>query len=120
MARRPKPKPPAVQYCDNGIVIQSVGSHDTDPFALQASAVPISQESAERIRDEFKAAYRRPRYSNPIILDGGTSSIGNPRKAHHAFICEYCGRASQSVEPCQGCGALRTREQIMDWEMVER
>ena len=103
-------------------VMQAEGDKILEKAFLQGVApqVPISQESAERIRDEFKAAYRRPRYSNPIILDGGTSSIGNPRKAHHAFICEYCGRASQSVEPCQGCGALRTREQIMDWEMVER
>jgi len=28
------------------------------------------------------------------------------------FICEYCGSASESVEPCQNCLAPRTREQL--------
>jgi len=60
----------ALQYCDNGIVLQPVGSHATDPFALNA---PIRK--------------LRPRST---------------------FICRYCGRASQSVEPCKGCGAAMT------------
>jgi len=99
-------KPITVRYreMDDGTYAQVV-----------APQVPISQEAAERIRDEFNAEYGRSHYSNPIILDSGTSSIGKPHQAHHAFICVYCGRASQSVEPCQGCGALRTREQLELW-----
>ena len=104
--------PPAMM---NPITVRYREMGDGTYAQVVAPQVPISQEAAERIRDEFKAGYSRPRYSNPIILDSGTSSIGEPRKSHYAFICEYCGRASQSVEPCQGCGAIRPHEQIELW-----
>ena len=121
-----------------GIYSHTVGSHDTDPFAMQASPVPISQEAAERIRDEYNAkcrqrkekrrrdpfweTARRSRWSTPEL-----GSIGNPfpkgydlmSKSRCIFICEYCGSASESVEPCKGCLAPRTREQLEALAMME-
>ena len=101
--------------------------------ALQA----VLRKEGDRIMEEIKSktpvwyegqlagwdtgAMKRPssnHWRNPIILDSGTSSIGEPVKTHYAFICTYCGRASESVEPCQGCGAIRTREQLELWARI--
>ena len=42
-----------------------------------------------------------------------------PSKPRCIFICEYCGSASESVEPCKGCLAPRTREQLEALVMME-
>jgi len=75
-----------------------------DTGAMKRSSSPPAGSHAT---NPFVETARRSRWSTPEL-----GSIGNPfpkgyepRKTHHAFICEYCGRASQSVEPCQGCGA---------------
>ena len=76
--------------------------------------VPISQEAAERIRDEYNAKCRQrkeERWHRPIVLDQPPTFVPVP-KPRCIFICEYCGSASESVEPCKGCLAPRTREQL--------
>ena len=80
---------------------------------------------AQVVAPQTGALKRSPpnRYrGDPIILHGAASygPFIEPSKSHYAFICEYCGRASQSVEPCQGCGALRTREQLYLWARGSR
>jgi len=74
-----------------------VGSHDTDPFVETARRSHWFTPELGSIGNPFPKGY---------------DLVSNLPKPRCIFICEYCGRASQSIEPCQGCGAIRTREQL--------
>ena len=76
---------------------------------------PISQEAAARIRDEFKTEYGGlANCFRPIVLHDIAPFVPAP-ETRCVFICEYCGSASESVNPCKNCLAPRTREQLELW-----
>ena len=88
---------------------------------LDQCPVPISQEAAERIRDEYNAARRKHkerRWRDPIVLDQPPTFVPAP-KPKCIFICEYCGSMAESIEPCKNCLAPRTREQLEALVMME-
>ena len=50
----------------------------------------------------------------PITLHDIAPFVPAP-ETRCVFICEYCGSASESVNPCKNCLAPRTREQLELW-----
>jgi len=89
--------------------VTCVGKHKYETF----DRTPL-----HRGENEFKAEYGKARWRVPTTIDISPALAPAPALAptpSHAFICEYCGSASESVEPCQGCGAIRTGEQLKGW-----